>query len=634
MSILEELAKNTKPRFSERVSFLKNRKGYDTSELERRVEECIVKIGNGAKSFVVYGEPQSGKTEFMIALTCKLLDEGFETIFVLVNDNLELEKQNYIRFLRSRQLKPSPKRDFDITDLDDKHRKSGSKRIIFCRKNSNRLENLLPATKLMRKRVVIDDEADYASPNSNINQNAKATKINALVKKLIETKRDKGIYIGITATPARLDLNNTFLNDSRNWVFLAPHKSYVGHRYFFPESEEDIMKSNYQPVKLSEIGDGRNIYEDSIIRYLVRASFLDLESKDEKDLGYTFLIHSSGAVKDHYKDKEIIDDFLAALCDRKSKRSENIYIKIEEQAEIIASSESFTKTSRQATQHIYDNCELNDVLIINHKEDKGNALRACNPETLFTFAIGGNIVSRGLTFNNLLTFFFSRNVKDKLTHNTYIQRARMFGTRPYINHFELAVPETLFANWAECFYEHEMALSLLKEHGIYLHIQSTKTRAIDSRSIDQNNVLSMKGEIELSDIFLLTEENNSILHDRSLRTLERIEKLNSKEQVIKKDILSYLIKLAAIDPEAFGMVFLSNGRILLVEDYKDSVSETLERKRGGLIQGAIRKNPIYNEYTHLIMPIKNKKNQAKLLYKASVDKSFMRNIINLKNENK
>ena len=44
----------------------------------------LLNINNGAKSFVVYGEPQSGKTEFMIAMVCKLLDEGFETIFIIL----------------------------------------------------------------------------------------------------------------------------------------------------------------------------------------------------------------------------------------------------------------------------------------------------------------------------------------------------------------------------------------------------------------------------------------------------------------------------------------------------------------------------------------------------------------------
>ena len=33
-----------------------------------------------ARSFVIYGEPQSGKTEMMICLTAKLIDSGFDVI--------------------------------------------------------------------------------------------------------------------------------------------------------------------------------------------------------------------------------------------------------------------------------------------------------------------------------------------------------------------------------------------------------------------------------------------------------------------------------------------------------------------------------------------------------------------------
>ena len=107
-------------------------------------------------------------------------------------------------------------------------------------------------------------------------------------------------------------------------------------------------------------------------------------------------------------------------------------------------------------------------MVINHKNDGGNVQRAGVPKALFTFAIGGNIVSRGLTFERLLTFFFSRNVKNSVQQNTYIQRARMFGARPKSNYFELCVPKNLFSDWANC-YDHE--LSLQRELA-YQHIQS------------------------------------------------------------------------------------------------------------------------------------------------------------------
>ena len=87
------------------------------------------------KSFVVYGEPQSGKTEFMIALACKLIDVNYQTIFVVMNDNTELESQNFDRFHGAPELNPIPMRDKQIPSMSPTQLKQHKKRIIFCRKN-------------------------------------------------------------------------------------------------------------------------------------------------------------------------------------------------------------------------------------------------------------------------------------------------------------------------------------------------------------------------------------------------------------------------------------------------------------------------------------------------------------------
>ena len=84
--------------------------------------------------------------------------------------------------------------------------------------------------------VVIDDEADYATPNAKINQGTK-TRINELVGQLIGTD---GYYIGVTATPARLDLNNTFKNDTEKWVNFPPHSKYTGQDLFSARQESVV----------------------------------------------------------------------------------------------------------------------------------------------------------------------------------------------------------------------------------------------------------------------------------------------------------------------------------------------------------------------------------------------------------
>ena len=49
--------------------------------IEAAVREAVRNIKElDGRSFVIYGEPQSGKTEMMICLTAKLLDEGCDFI--------------------------------------------------------------------------------------------------------------------------------------------------------------------------------------------------------------------------------------------------------------------------------------------------------------------------------------------------------------------------------------------------------------------------------------------------------------------------------------------------------------------------------------------------------------------------
>lgn len=102
-------------RYERRLSTLL-RKGIDPDCIDTAVSSAIKSLkANGNKSFVIYGEPQSGKTEMMIALTAKLLDEGHRVIIHLLNDNILLLEQNLDRFKRS-GLAPSPKNFIEILD--------------------------------------------------------------------------------------------------------------------------------------------------------------------------------------------------------------------------------------------------------------------------------------------------------------------------------------------------------------------------------------------------------------------------------------------------------------------------------------------------------------------------------------
>ena len=115
-------------RYEKRLGQLKNR--Y-TESIEETVPKAIENIKNkNSRSFVIYGEPQSGKTEMMIALTAKLLDSGFKIIILLINDNVELLNQNLNRFIKS-GIDPAPNEFSEILDPDIKI--ANKDLIIFCK---------------------------------------------------------------------------------------------------------------------------------------------------------------------------------------------------------------------------------------------------------------------------------------------------------------------------------------------------------------------------------------------------------------------------------------------------------------------------------------------------------------------
>lgn len=630
---LSELESEEKsPTYPARLKNLRSR-GFATENIEVGMSETVDTLERGTRSFVIYGEPQSGKTEFMIALTCKLIDLGYQTIFVVMNDNTELETQNFDRFHSSSELNPTPMRDFHVHELTKPELKAEKQRIIFCRKNSKNLQKLIDSCRYMRKRVVIDDEADFATPNTKINQED-VTAINKYLGKLGDlSDSGDGVYIGVTATPGRLDLNNTYLNRSENWVFLQSHDKYKGRSFFFPVTAEDRSQSDYQLVKLPDDGDNPKFLRHAVFRFLCRVAILNLPEGADTT-AYSMLVHTAGKTNDHEKDQKDIQGILGVLSDKTNKKFRRYLEEMDRAATQVLSQQKVAFTSKELLKFVLRQIGRSEVLVINHKNDNTNVRRACQPKSLFTFAIGGNIVSRGLTFDNLLTFFFSRNVKGRLQQNTYIQRARMFGNRPYSPCFELCVPEPLFNDWADCFQQHELSLRMARAK-IYQHIQSNRTSVADRGAIDLQNVTVEKAERTVGEMFKLTKKIEDRLLDHepkdplhALKSLVRDGLL--EERHINPSLLEYLDEMTnSVGHRTMIVLRSDKGKKTLqnIERYtKDGDSRTITRRRGGIIHAMLNKRPEYEAHQHFILPIRNDSGDARFIYKSNTGHTILQNI--------
>lgn len=495
--------------YHERIQLL-NSTGITTTEIENTVEAVIRNLNKGSKSFVIFGEPQSGKTEMMIALNARLLDEGYDVIINLLTDSVDLLHQSLSRF-GSANLSPSPK-EFKELPLDAK-KLAGKQWIIFSKKNAKDLEKLTESLRFMKKVIIIDDEADYASPNAKVNQ-AERTRINKQIYDLLGTR---GQYIGVTATPARLDLNNTFDNDTEDWINFKPHVSYVGQDFFFPQQGSRA----YRLFEfLADEGDERREIRRAVLNFLCGVAEQHQRGLREN---FSFLVHTSGKIDEHNEDVKALQDTIDALSDPKHSKFSTHCKELEQMAPQYNESDP-----NSVVEFVLRNINKHRIFLVNSKGKKANVADLLKPTSLFSFGVGGNIISRGVTFENLLSMYFTRSVKGKFTQDTYIQRARMFGARnKYKEFFQLWIPTELVEAWNKCFMFHKLAVEAIRSgKGAPVWLSDHKTTPTSPASIDRSSVDFEGGEMSFGifdfdydrfDQIMKTKHESDIDHLRSLR---------------------------------------------------------------------------------------------------------------------
>ena len=605
-------------RYQKQIERVRISQGFVKS-IENTVTSTLQNIDAGGRRLAIYGEPQSGKTEMMICLTAKLLDKGHNCVIILVNDSIDVLNQNFDRFLNS-GLIPTPKSLTDLTQSVGLHKPK--EQIILTKKNKDNLEALIDYLKRTNNtnRVIIDDEADHATPNAKINQKidkktGKAnpqTAINKLVGDLLELKGDDtGIYIGVTATPQRLDLNNTFDNERQYWVLFDTHPNYHGHEIFFPQIENGVCKTTFHIEELPDDGDSPIFLEDALLRFMVNVAHLNCALPDIPGSGqqnYCMLVHTSGTKEDHKGDyKTVLRVFDEITQEKNSGEAGKYFQKLEQFAQ-----KMFPNDVLNIMQYIYDKCEANIVNVINSERDRDlqKITSVTDPKRPFTVAIGGNIVSRGVTFNRLLTMFFTRR-PHKIQIDTYVQRARMFGVRsPYLDHFELHIPKTLYRDWHRAFFYHRLGMASLRT-GEPIWYEDSQTRAVAESSKDKANTNLDAGETEFQ-IFEFSTEIADLTHE----TLVGYRSFHELLQLLPKDYLpsQILRTVDSMKPNGDESIVVHKSRSIMT--WTSLTSEDIELikrgKKGLFYQSEADRFP---KGVHHFQIFHNSSSKARMIYK-------------------
>lgn len=472
----------------------------DRTRIWQSANNILDSYERGSSTVLALGYVQSGKTTSITALCAASADRGFQVIIAILGSTLLLRDQNRSRVEDYLGLEENNYRWVSITELNQKRTAKeienwlGRDRVILIPvlKNPsviNKVSNILEEVNLeSSKCLVIDDEADQASLNTNANTVGESSTYSAI--KNLRSKLPSHLYVQYTATPyAPLLLEPSDPLMPQDVEFLLPGHGYTGGREFFVDHASKVLRvipSGDEQNARAPITELPNSLEIALANYLVGAAHL--YSVDKESAPISMLIHST--FKNDLQEKY---HFLIERFIRKYKESSNIqegYFSGLVKAERARLYELGIDQLRESEFWLNLEFVLKEITLwlVNSASEVKKVQWNLAP---FHILIGGNKLDRGFTVEGLTVTYMNRPASDQI--DTIEQRARAFGYRtnllPYCQFFATArtiktlrgivhTEDDLRANLRDVLEAGESVADWAKEIGLFLPTQTKPTRDV------------------------------------------------------------------------------------------------------------------------------------------------------------
>lgn len=412
---------------------------------------------------LVLGHVQSGKTANFTATIAKAADAGYRLFIILSGVHNSLRRQTQLRIDRH-LVSLQPTRWLPLTDAE---RDFGNpvralplltqpnlRLIAVVKKNVTRLTRLRDWLYEAHKHggldtcpiLVIDDEADQASPNAAPDAQLDRTRINERIVELLSLPRVA--YVGYTATPfANVLINPSDARDlyPRTFVYALPKPdSYFGSRELFGKrvSEDEETEAD-APHDMIRVVPDDEADRHSVTRLLAEgpevtpalAQAIDWfvlataarRVRSGRIQHSSMLIHTTMRVTPQLEYLEPIRAYVkqlgTALASGDSDRLRTLW-----EAEITrepASRHGLVAVSFDDLAPVLSDV-IDDVKVLADNGQSTDRL-VYGDEPATVIAVGGNTLSRGLTLEGLVSSYFLRSANQ---YDSLLQMGRWFGYRP------------------------------------------------------------------------------------------------------------------------------------------------------------------------------------------------------------
>jgi hypothetical protein len=472
-------------------------------DLTRILDECNIIVQqflpqptqNPDRRGLVIGQVQSGKTTIFNGLISAAADIGFNVIIILSGTIESLRRQTQSRITSdvTATWGVNPTNPFYftwisnhsgpgmtvagnagqvLTELGNPNRRQVALGVFL--KNGNVLNKLrrwlstINPMHLSNLRVlIIDDEADQATPNAGIRRET-VTRINQNIKDLVIPNQinncptqGRTTYLGFTATPFANLLNeagNNTLYPKDFLYFLKSSSKYYGPWQLFGNPDEVEGEETIIPLDAIRLLDDNDIngtvpaggeeYAPELTEGLRNAIFWYILASaaircSDKAAWSTMLIHTGSKTADHQSLWTVVNGFIIELKENNRWRTylQELMTLWDEEIRKVPEDDfrlAFPNYGKNPNPYpSWDDLQRELPHIINNITVKiDNSLYAGDERMQFDedipvrdrlqIGIGGNTLSRGITLKNLVSSYFARRAS---SYDTLLQMGRWFGYR-------------------------------------------------------------------------------------------------------------------------------------------------------------------------------------------------------------
>ncbi len=371
---------------------------------------------------LLVGDVQSGKTSHMFGLMCAAADEGFGIFVLLTTDNILLQQQTYKRAERDLS-------DFCICDENDylKFAQNNMRKptVIVLKKNGQILKqwkNNFSSTQFVAGNplFIVDDEADAASLNTQVNRNKQST-INRCLDEIKRTT-SSSIYMQVTGTPQSILLQTTRSGWKPYFIYyFRPGKGYLGGNFFFNDEHKNVILTDNTEAKelLDDDEFPENGLKTALIMHLISSAHIFLSGGTVCN----FLIHPSVKTSEHSKFAEKIGEYLNdCSISQDEATTREAFLQV---YNVLKSTKTDIRPFDDIYAFIFEQMAADkvNILVLNSFTSFEENTQY---ETGINIIVGGNSLGRGVTFPQLQTIYYCRVAKSPQA-DTMWQHARMFG---------------------------------------------------------------------------------------------------------------------------------------------------------------------------------------------------------------